>query len=124
MMSSSPNQAQGERLSEQQQRSKGRPRRRYAPVPVDFILLDLLPDKGIVGGVHWRGIKVADLRINLKEEHDIELHGEGVSARLRTLEHHGFVTQFPGGGAGGSRIWARTPQGAELLSKRDEILGL
>lgn len=99
----------------------------YEPVPLDFVVLDKLPDVGLVGGIHWRGRQVKDLVVEVNEglaEQSAaapKVQSSEVQARVRELKKAGLVKDFKGG-SGGSRIWARTPAGTEFLSKREEYL--
>jgi hypothetical protein len=95
----------------------------YSPTPVDFILLDKLPEVGMIGGVHWKGRRAKDLREEIIEG-GVEatlVPMSFIGARLRSMGVAGLVQNYAGGTRGG--IWARTPQGTEYLGKREEILG-
>jgi hypothetical protein len=82
----------------------------YAPWPLDYKLLSMIPEIGTIGGVHWKGRRVKDLTAELNAE-GIEVNGNLVSARMRSMSAAGLVKQFGNRGAG--RIWAKTPAGVE-----------
>lgn len=95
----------------------------YSPVPLDFVVLDLLPEKAIIGGVHWAGVPVRHLvrDVNATMPQGAAALGEStVSARLRSMKVAGYVEDFK---ATGGRIWARTPDGSVHLARRSEVLG-
>ena len=99
----------------------------YRPQPVDFLILELLPEVGTIGGIHWKGRRAKDVRQDILDQGD-----EGVAevltmpllqARLRALSAGGHVKNYGGAGTGGGSIWARTPDGTVHLARRDEVLG-
>jgi hypothetical protein len=99
----------------------------YDPIPVDFLILAKLPDAGMIGGVHWKGRLVRDIWDEIVKN---DLNGDRalvasstVTARLRSMESANLVGSYRAN-KGGYRIWARTAQGTEHLSNRDEILGI
>jgi hypothetical protein len=99
----------------------------FRPLPLDFTLLELMPEKGMIGGVHWRGRRGADLRQEVIEQANGELNpGELptslVMARIRSMHTFGLVESFSAAGSG-TLIWARTPEGTEFLKTREEVLG-
>jgi exosome complex RNA-binding protein Csl4 len=101
----------------------------YRPMPLDFTILDLLPDRGMIGGVHWRGKRVKDVREQIVNQSDGELTKAdlpttAIAARMRSMTLEGFVENFTTVGSGGGVIWARTPKGLEHLARKDEILGM
>ncbi len=88
----------------------------YSPWPIDFRILEKLPEVGTIGGVHWKGRRTKDL------PSDIGLEGvtsELVASRLRSMHAGGIVKNFP---AGEQTIWARTQKGTELLTKEEEYV--
>ena len=92
----------------------------YEPMPVDFSILALLPERGIIGGVHWAGVPVRHVTRDVNAEADgATLPGSAVMARLRSMKVAGYVEDFP---AVGPRIWARTPEGSAFLATREEVL--
>lgn len=96
----------------------------YSPTPLDFVLLEKLPDKGILGGVHWAGRPVKHIRQEINEalpEGVPTLTADAIVARLRSMKIAGFTEDFA---ATGGRIWARTPQGLAHLGRKAELLGL
>src|SRR4051812_24039480 len=100
----------------------------YRPQPVDFQLLELLPDKGMIGGVHWRGRQARDIRQEILDHSNGELTPDMltigfVQGRLRAMTVAGYVESFGGSGTGGKNIWARTPDGVAFLEYKDEVLG-
>jgi hypothetical protein len=93
----------------------------YEPLPVDFELLTRMPDQGTIGGVHWKGKHVKDLRGEILDAANGDLTpdmltADMVSARMRSMLVAGLVQNYPAMGAGGLRIWARTPKGVEFLN--------
>lgn len=95
----------------------------YSPTPLDFLLLQALPQKGVLGGVHWAGRPARHVRDEINEalESGVVVAVSTVQARLRSMKVAGHVEDFPSHGSG--RIWARTVSGSELLSRREEVLG-
>lgn len=96
----------------------------YMPMPLDFAVLERLPDKGILGGVHWAGRPVKHLVDEINQAAGAEgahVDNNMVTSRLRSMKIAGLVEVFP---ATGARIWARTTAGRELLGRREEVLGL
>jgi hypothetical protein len=85
----------------------------YEPWPLDYKLLELLPDAGIIGGVHYKGRRARDLLKEITSE-----IGEGIlniaqlQSRLRVLKMNGYAEKFP---ASGGDIWARTSEGVKFL---------
>jgi hypothetical protein len=96
----------------------------YSPVPLDFVVLDLLPEKGIIGGVHWAGVPVRhvvrDVNAGTPQGTD-PIAEAAISSRLRSMKVAGFVEDFA---ATGGRIWARTSAGSAHLARRSEVLGV
>lgn len=96
----------------------------YRPMPLDFEILARLPEKGIQGGVHWRGVMVRhlvrDINAALPEGVDA-LTESGVASRLRSMAVSGYVENFP---ATGGAIWAKTPDGVAFEATREEVLGV
>jgi hypothetical protein len=94
----------------------------YRPTPLDFALLERMPDKGIIGGVHWAGRRVKhlveDINDGVEPQHAVKT--SEVQARMRAMKVAGYVVPFT---AVGGRIWARTPEGAEHLKTKAEVLG-
>jgi hypothetical protein len=84
----------------------------YEPWPLDYKLLELLPDAGIIGGVHYKGRRARDVLKSITDE-----IGSGivtvnqVQSRLRVLRQNGLVDKFP---ASGGDIWARTEAGKKF----------
>lgn len=93
----------------------------YRPQPIDFVLLEKMPQVGTIGGLHWKGRRVADLRQELLDEGaDAELVTmELVGARIRSMHVEGLVRNFS---AVKATIWARTPKGDEHLANRDKVM--
>lgn len=92
----------------------------YQPLPVDFAILETLPDVGTIGGIHWRGRRAVDIADQLNLDGFDSLN---VGDRLRSMSAGKVIRSFPGGGRGGTKIWARTPEGSALLKRRGEYLG-
>lgn len=98
----------------------------YKPLPLDFELLERMPEKGMIGGLHWRGRRARDIRADMLEAHpDLQelLTVSMVQSRLRSMNVAGYVENFASIGAGGSVIWARTTKGSEFLKQKEEVLG-
>lgn len=94
----------------------------YSPIPLDFVILDLIPAKGILGGVHWAGRPVRHVTEEINRRPGLaEVNGQIVGGRLRSLKVGGYVEDFAA--AASQRIWARTPAGSEFLARREEVLG-
>lgn len=97
----------------------------YSPTPLDFLLLEQVPDDGILGGVHWAGRPLKHVRdsINAGLPDGVEpVATSTMQSRARTLKLAGYVIDHPSHGSG--RIWARTPAGAEFLNTKAEVLGV
>lgn len=98
----------------------------YQPLPVDFLILEALPAKGILGGVHWAGRPVKhvlqDIHDGMPAEAREHVGTSTLMARLRSMKVAGHVEDFASVGSG--RIWARTPDGTALLATKSEVLGL
>lgn len=112
----------------------------YKPTPLDFLLLERLPEKGLIGGLHWKGRRARDLRQEVLDDlaaemraaaHEQwdnnapplempELTSSQVMARLRSLHVAGYVENFTSIGQGA--IWARTVAGTAFLQTREEVL--
>jgi hypothetical protein len=99
---------------------------RYRPTPVDFLILELLPEKGMIGGLHWKGRRARDVRTEIIETQGVDaslLTTATIQSRLRSMTVANIVESFPGVGAQGGNIWARTPEGTKLLATKEEVLG-
>jgi len=99
----------------------------YRPIPIDFLLLEVIPERGLIGGVHWRGRLVSDIIDELAVREDIDgssITSSMVQSRMRSMRLAGYVEPFEATGAAGRSIWARTKAGSEYLARRDEVLGL
>jgi hypothetical protein len=97
----------------------------YMPTPLDFRLLEMMPAKGMIGGVHWKGRRVKDLLDELidgEPELAQYLTSSSLMARMRSMHVAGFVEPFRGTG-NQSNIWARTPMGTEYMARKEEVLG-
>jgi len=96
----------------------------YLPVPLDFRLLELLPEKGMIGGIHWKGRRTKDMLSELIEgDQDLAsvLTSPMLMARLRSMHVAGYVEPFRS--ISGGNIWARTPEGSAWLKQKEEVLG-
>lgn len=107
--------------------SEKRPDRAYRPMPVDFMLLAKLPEKGMIGGVHWKGRLAAHLQKEMLAEANGELTADMipmsfVTSRLRSMAIAGYTVNYPAAG-NAAVIWARTDKGTELLGRKEEVLG-
>lgn len=92
----------------------------YVPWPLDFAILEHMPEKALIGGVHWQGISVKNLSRAVSNTAGIQVTSSQVNSRVRALREDGDVEMFS---ATGGKIWARTPKGTHLLSKKEEYLG-
>jgi hypothetical protein len=96
----------------------------YQPTPLDFLILEALPEKGVLGGVHWAGRPVKHVREQINEglpEGAEALGVNPIQARMRSMKVEGLVEDFASHGSG--RIWARTVAGSDFLVRKDEVLG-
>lgn len=98
------------------------PKNPYSPVPLDFAMLELLPERGQIGGVHWKGRRAADLVAEIGDRNPeakglVTVHQ--AQSRLRTLRMYGYAEHFPGARG---KIWARTTLGTELMARKEEVL--
>jgi len=95
-------------------------------MPLDFEILKRLPEKGVIGGIHWQGRRVKDLREEIIRETGLDdpsiLPTSLIQARLRSMHVAGYVENFPAS-AGGVVIWARSHIGTEQMNRGEEILG-
>jgi hypothetical protein len=95
---------------------------------VDFLLLEKLPDKGMLGGIHWNGRRVKDLvdEINESLNNGLKVTSSFVQARLRAMHVAGYVSKHPGSSSqengGGQNVWARTLAGQEFLKTKASVL--
>lgn len=92
--------------------------------PLDFLIVERLPDKGILGGVHWAGRPLKHVRdeINAGLPDDApSVTTATIQSRTRVLKLHGYVEDFPSHGSG--RIWAVTPAGREFAVTKEAVLG-
>ena len=96
----------------------------YTPTPLDFAILENLPEKGILGGLRWAGRPAKYVRedINRDAPKDLAVTISEVQARLRSMHVEGHIEPFAG--SGGSKIWARTEKGTAFLADKEEVLGL
>ncbi len=88
----------------------------YEPMPVDELILGLLPEVGTIGGVHWRGRRVADVVEELNDD-GVEVTTTLVAARIRSMHVVGMVRRFRGTSG---TIWARVPDGGTTTTKEDQ----
>lgn len=105
----------------------------FEPLPVDFLILEALPDQGLIGGVHYKGRLVREVRKDLIAEAGVDLETSFLQARFRSLHVAGLIRRFPGtssgrsgsssGGTSSNTIWARTPRGRAFMARKDEFLG-
>lgn len=96
----------------------------YNATPLDFLMLEAMPEKGILGGVHWAGRPVKHIRQSINEalhEGVEEVGTSTIHSRMRSMKVAGLVEDFQS--HGGGRIWARTPAGTVHLGRKAEVLG-
>lgn len=108
----------------------------YEPLPLDFEILSFLPEKGLIGGIHWKGRRVRDVAEEVNEgvrktmltegeqepPSDIFVKSTTIQSRLRAMQVAGLVKGFPGTGQG-ERIWAKLPKAAELIRHKEAYIG-
>src|SRR4051812_21257419 len=93
----------------------------YEPLPIDLVLLRMLPDEGLLGGVHYVGRFARDVTEELNaslpdEAAPLSVHY--VQARLRAMRQEGLVERFHTASAQGKKIWARTAMGRAFGEER------
>jgi hypothetical protein len=98
----------------------------YMPIPLDFLILAKLPEKGMLGGIHWKGRRLKDVYEEIVTK---DLNGDKtvlkpteIMARSRSMHVAGYLEPF-GSMRANEKIWARTPEGSAFLDRRGEILG-
>jgi hypothetical protein len=84
----------------------------YRAMPIDQLILDLLPEEGTVGGIHWRGVRVKDVLTGLREQAPDDaskklITSTLVQSRLRSMAAANMVANYPTVGSGGVAIWAK-----------------
>lgn len=87
--------------------------------PLDFVILEKIPEKGMIGGVHWRGRQVKDLAEEVKDDVGSTVSTGSLASRLRAMKVAGFVQDFP---ASEGRIWARLEAGTSFLRQKETYL--
>jgi hypothetical protein len=87
----------------------------YDPWPLDLRLLELMPDEGLIGGVHHAGrtIKGMVKQINDEVQQNVVTTSQA-QPRARILREVGYADHKP---ASGGRVWARTPAGKKFLAE-------
>ena len=101
----------------------------YRPSPLDFTLLELMPDKGMIGGIHWKGRRAKDLREEILDNANGELTPDmlktsEIQSRLRSMHVEGLIENFVGRtGTDGKLIWAVTEKGRAFAARKEEVLG-
>lgn len=89
----------------------------YEPWPLDIRLLELMPDEGLIGGVHYTGRTVKGMTKEINDAaQQVVVRTSQLQARCRILRELGFAQNFP---ATGGRIWARTVKGKKYLAARE-----
>jgi hypothetical protein len=94
----------------------------YEPTPLDFKVLEVLPDDGMIGGLRWTGRRARDVRSQINEGLPEGIDPVSISelqSRLRAMHVKGLVKRR--GGAQDS-IWSRTDDGVAFLATKDEVL--
>lgn len=87
---------------------------RYKPWPLDIRLLELLPDQGLIGGVHHAGRTAHAMMDEINQAAGQALvTGTQIGTRLRVMREIGLTQNFP---ATGGRVWAKTPAGKKWLA--------
>jgi hypothetical protein len=92
----------------------------FRATPLDFLLLEKIPEKGIIGGVHWAGRPVRHLVQEINHEGDVRVTSPMLNSRMRSMKMRGFVVDFQS--HGGGNIWARTPDGTAFLKTKEAVL--
>lgn len=99
----------------------------HQPIPLDFLILECLPDKGMLGGIHWKGRRLKDVYTEILDTQNgvtpSLLKQTDVGSRIRSMHAAGLTESFAAVGSGGLQIWARTDRGKELLARKAEVLG-
>jgi hypothetical protein len=93
----------------------------YQPWPVDFPILELLPEDGVLGGVHWKGRRVKDVVDELRDQ-DLDVTSDLVASRMRSMNAGGVTIARPAGG-GSAKVWARTTKGSTMLRNKEDYIG-
>lgn len=87
----------------------------YEPWPLDIRLLEIMPDVGLIGGVHHAGRSVKGMTREINDAaQQIVVTSSQLQARCRVMREVELVETFP---ATGGRIWARTPKGKTFLAQ-------
>jgi DNA-binding PadR family transcriptional regulator len=99
----------------------------FQPWPLDLKILEILPEEGLIGGVHPRGRRVKDVREEILDEmpeedrKELEALGQDpistgtLQSRCSELRKYGFVVYSQGGNTG--KIWAKTSKGVQFLAR-------
>jgi hypothetical protein len=98
----------------------------YEPVPLDFLILELLPEDGVVGGIRWKGRRMSDVAEELRDKLGAEsdLRKDEVDSRFRSMSSGDVILKRPSGQQSSrGAIWARTKKGSSLLERKEEYLG-
>lgn len=89
--------------------------KKYVPWPLDTRLLELMPDQGLIGGVHHAGRTIKGMVKQINDEaQQIVVTSAQAQSRARLLRELELVEIFP---ASGGKVWARTPAGKQFLAK-------
>lgn len=97
----------------------------FRPTPLDFLILEALPEKAILGGVHWAGRPVKHVVADINESTPIGaplVTSSMAQSRVRSMKVAGYVSDFPSHGSG--RIWAKLPAARDLQRRKSELLGI
>lgn len=87
----------------------------YVPWPLDTRLLELMPDQGLIGGVHHAGRTVRGMVKQINDDaQQVVVTSAQAQSRARILRELGLAEHYP---ASGGRVWARTAEGKRYLAK-------
>lgn len=88
-------------------------------LPVDFALLEMLPDEGQMIGYKPIALQVASIKDRPGFE---EFSGGQIAGRLKSLEFQGFVVTQVTLPLGQGLGWQRTSKGKEILAKNGRVV--
>lgn len=80
--------------------------RYYQAQPMDYAILELLPEENTMLGYHYLGMQVKDVAAKLGHP------SNEIQARMRSMAVAGIVVHRP---LSSNRVWQRTAKGKELF---------
>lgn len=92
----------------------------YEPHPLDYELLQRMPEEGAMLGYHTLGMTVKHALKELNKDVPLaaRLTAEEVSARVRSMHVVGYVAKVKLLGTGGTLGWQRTPKGTAFYEEQ------